>query len=332
MSVDLRCRYLGLSLRNPLVVAASPLTTQMHMLQRLEDAGAAAAVMGSLFAEQIDFERAQYPGAAWFGTLSQSAPGWAHDLDNYNSGVDSYLQRIAAAKEAVQIPIIGSLNATGYGDWVDCARLIQQVGADALELNIYFVPTDPELSSDEVEDRYIELVAAVRSQITIPLAVKIGPYFSSLPHMARRLAAAGADGLVLFNRFLQPDIDLEQLAVTPKLVLSSRDELRLPLRWIGILHGQIDLSLAASTGVHTGDDVLKLLLAGADVTMLASALIQHGPGYLSTVLDQVTNWLDRRGCTSVEQIQGLLSQHRCTNPGEFERANYAQALAAFATS
>jgi dihydroorotate dehydrogenase (fumarate) len=331
MNADLRCSYLGLTLRNPLVVAASPLTNQTYRLRQLEDAGAAAAVLGSLFAEQVDFERALFPSAPWRGEPLHEPPAWAHDLNDYNAGVDSYLQRIAAAKAAVQMPIIASINATQWGDWVDYARLIQQVGADALELNIYFVPTSMELSGDEVEDRYIELVAAVRSQVTIPLAVKIGPYFSSLPHMARRLAEAGADGLVLFNRFLQPDINLERLEVAPQLELSRAEELRLPLRWIGILYGQIEISMAASTGLQSGADVAKLLLAGADVTMLASVLLRHGPSYLGVILAQLTDWLDRQGCASIEQIQGLLSRHRCSTPGDFERADYAQALLRFTT-
>jgi dihydroorotate dehydrogenase (fumarate) len=243
MNVDLHTTYLGLSLRNPLVVAACPLTAEVQMLQRLEEAGAAAAVTGSLFAEQIEFDRAEYCGTAWYGAVAQSPPGWAYALSEYNTGPDGYLRHIAAAKRAVRMPIIGSLNATACGDWIAFARLIQEAGADALELNIYLVPSDPELSGDEIEDHYVELVAAVRSQISIPLAVKIGPYFSSLPHIARRLLGAGADGLVLFNRFLQPDIDLRTLEVASKLVLrhltnyvfrcagSESCEGKPPLRW-----------------------------------------------------------------------------------------------------
>jgi dihydroorotate dehydrogenase (fumarate) len=329
MCADLKTTYLGLALRNPLVVAACPLTGHLQMLKRLEDAGAAAAVLGSLFAEQIDFERAEYCGVAWGGAVAQSPPAWAYGLNDYNSGPDSYLRHITAAKSALSMPIIGSLNASRGGDWFDFARLMEQAGADAVELNIYFVPTDPHLSGDEVEDRYVEIVAAVRSQISIPLAVKIGPYFSSLPHMASRLVAAGADGLVLFNRFLQPEIDLATMEVASKLALSTPDELRLPLRWIGILSGQLPASLAASTGIHTADDIVKLILAGADVTMTASALIEHGPAYLTTLLDGLTGWLAQRGSSSVADIRGLLSQHRCAHPGAFERANYARALADF---
>jgi dihydroorotate dehydrogenase (fumarate) len=332
MSVDLRTEYLGLTLSNPLVVAACPLTAEVQMLQRLEEAGAAAAVTGSLFAEQIEFDRAEYCGTAWFGAVAQSPPHWAYALSEYNSGPDGYLRHIAAAKRAVRMPIIGSLNATACGDWIVFSRLIEEAGADALELNVYLVPSDAEISGDEIEDRYVELVAAVRSQISIPLAVKIGPYFSSLPHMARRLVEAGADGLVLFNRFLQPDIDLCTLEVAPRLVLSSSDELRLPLRWIGILHNQLPASLAASTGLHTADDVMKLVLAGADVTMLASALIQRGPAYLTTVLHELAQGLQHRGFMSLDHVRGLASKERCSNPAAYERANYAKALATISGS
>ena len=226
MGVDLRTAYLGLDLRNPFVVGASPLTAETQMLKRLEDAGAAAAVMGSLYAEQIDFDRADYAGQSWYGASGHTPPAWAYALSEYNSGPDSFLRGISTAKRAVRMPIFASLNATHCGDWVAFARLIQEAGADALELNIYFVPSDVELSGDEVEDRYVELVAAVRSQISIPLAVKIGPYFSSLPHMARRLITAGADGLVLFNRFYQPDIDIKSITTVPGCACRPRTRFR----------------------------------------------------------------------------------------------------------
>jgi dihydroorotate dehydrogenase (fumarate) len=329
MSVQLRTTYLGLELANPLVLAASPLGGEVQMLERLENAGAGAAVLGSLFAEQIDSDREQFCGTAWFGSVAQSPPAWAGGLSEYNAGPESYLRHITAAKAAVSIPIIASLNASSMGNWMDFARLIQDAGADALELNIYFVPVDPNMSGSEIEDRYVEIVAAVRSQISIPLAVKIGPYFSSLPHMAQRLVAAGANGLVLFNRFLQPDIDLHSLKVDSRLVLSSQDELRLPLRWMGILRGQLAVSLAASTGIHTAEDALKMILAGADVTMLATALLKHGPRYLTTLLDELRGWLEARGYSSLDEVRGALSQHRCSAPGVFERANYATALVGF---
>jgi dihydroorotate dehydrogenase (fumarate) len=229
----------------------------------------------------------------------------------------------------VTIPVIGSLNGTSRGGWVRYAKLIQEAGADALELNIYVVATDPRQTSADVEARYIDLVAAVRASVSIPLAVKIGPFFSSLPNMAGRLVEAKADGLVLFNRFLQPDIDLETLMVAPNLVLSTSDELRLPLRWIAILRGQLDVSIAATTGVHTAPDVLKLLLAGADVTMLASALFRHGADHIRTLLDGIRSWLEEKEYVSVAQMKGSLSQKNCPDPGALERANYVKTLVNF---
>jgi dihydroorotate dehydrogenase (fumarate) len=330
MSVDLQTRYLGLELKNPLVVSACPLTGQVETLCRLEEAGAAAVVLPSLFEEQIvhdqmeSFEYYEDPANSFREALT-----YFPELETYNPGPDSYLRSIEAAKAAVTIPVIGSLNGTSRGGWIRYARMIQEAGADALELNIYLVATDPEHTAADVEARYLELVQAVRETVSIPMAVKIGPFFSSLPHMARRLKAAGAGGLVLFNRFLQPDIDLETLAVTPHLVLSTSDELRLPLRWIAILRGQLDLSLAATTGVHTPADVLKLLLAGADVTMTASSLYKHGPGHIRTLLDGLRAWLEEKEYTSVEQMKGSVSQANSRDPEAFERANYVKTLTNF---
>ncbi|MGD9645167.1 MAG: dihydroorotate dehydrogenase-like protein [Pirellulales bacterium] len=324
MTVDLTTEYLGLTLRNPLVVAASPLSGQSHNLQRLEEAGAAAVVLGSLFAEQLQ-------SAASEGSSAADATNFAvrpvvADLDDYNSGPDSYLRYIAIAKKEVTIPIIGSLNGSSRGQWVRFARLIEEAGADALEVNIYFVPTDDHASSQQVEERYLEIVAAIREQIAIPLAIKIGPFFTSLPDMARRLIEAGADGLVIFNRYLQPDINLDTLEIAPQLVLSSRDELRLALRWIGILSGQVSVSLAGTGGVHLAEDVLKVLLAGADVAMLASALIQHGPAHLTTLVEGTERWLDQKGYQSIAQIKGLVSHPRCADQSAYERANYTRMI------
>lgn len=326
MPLDLSTRYLGLSLPNPLVVSACPLTNESHVVERLAQEGAAAVVLSSLFEEQIEVDAEE--------TLGRH-PGpeerllYIPHLDDYNAGVDAYLGHVENLKKAVPIPVIASLNGTRLGPWHRFARLLEQAGADALELNIYFVPTNPDVSGAQIEEQYLELVAAVRTAVKIPLAVKLGPYFTSLPHMARQLVALGVDGLVLFNRFLQPDIDLEARQVAPKLGLSSRDELRLPLRWIGILREQVPVSLAATTGVHTGEDVLKLLMAGADATMMASALIQHGPAYVGTVLAELRSWMTRLGIESVAAIKGSLSQQKCADPGAFERANYLTALAAF---
>ena len=330
MGVDLRTRYLGLELKNPLVVSACPLSGKVDMLRRLEAAGAAAAVLPSLFEEQIVHDQMQ--AYEYYEDPSNShgeALSYFPEVVAYNSGPDPYLRLIEEARKAVSIPIIGSLNGTSRGGWVRHAELIQEAGADALELNIYFVAIDPQQTSADVEARYLDLVEAVRESISIPLAVKIGPYFTSLPNMAWRLMGAGVDGLVLFNRFLQPDIDLETLTVAPNLVLSTSDELRLPLRWIAILRGFTDLSLAATTGVHTSRDVLKLLLAGADVTMTASALFKHGPEHLGIMLEGVRTWLEEREYTSVEQMKGSLSQKNCPNPEAFERANYIKTLTNF---
>jgi dihydroorotate dehydrogenase (fumarate) len=330
MSVDLRTRYLGLELKNPLVVSACPMTANVETLCRLEEAGAAAAVMPSLFEEQIVHDQIEFfeyyedPANSFREALT-----YFPELESYDPGPDSYLRGIEAAKAAATIPVIGSLNGTSKGGWIRYARMIQEAGADALELNIYLVATDPEHTAADVEAQYLELVQAVRESVSIPMAVKIGPFFSSLPNLARRLEVAGANGLVLFNRFLQPDIDLETLAVRPNLVLSTSDELRLPLRWIAILRGQLGLSLAASSGVHTPQDVLKLLLAGADVTMTASALYQNGPEYIRTLLDGVQTWLVEKEYTSVAQMKGSVSQANCRDPEGFERANYVKTLTNF---
>lgn len=332
MSIDLSTNYLGLKLRNPLVIAACPLTMELHSLQRLEDAGAAAAVMASLFEEQIESEwsspRSHTPDEHCSSAVDLVAHG---ELFNYNSGPDAYLRHITTAKHQLSIPIIGSLNGTSpRSGWVRFAKLIEQAGADALELNVYFVPTRPDQLAEVIERRYLDLVAAVRAEISIPLAVKIGPFFSSLPNMVQRLVEAGANGIVMFNRFMQPDIDLDTLKVTPNLVLSSRDELRLPLRWIAILRGQTEASLAATSGIHFAEDMIKLLLAGADVGMLASALIRNGPDHLATMLAELSHWLDTRGFTSVEEIKGLLSQGRGPEASAVERVGYMRTVMSLA--
>lgn len=328
MNVDLSTSYLGLRLRNPVVISACPITMELYALQRLEEAGAAAAVMASLFEEQIESEwsapRSLLPEDCAASATDLVAHG---ELYNYNSGPDAYLRHISAAKRALSIPVIGSLNGTSpRGGWVRFARLVEEAGADALELNVYFVPTHPDQPADVIERRYIDLVKAIRAEISIPLSVKIGPFFSSLPNMAKRLVEAGANGLVLFNRFLQPDIDLDTLEVAPNLVLSSRDELRLPLRWIAILRGQLQCSLAATSGIHFAEDMIKLLLAGADVGMLASAIIRNGPDHLATMLAELHYWLDQRGFGSVDKIKGLLSQARGPDASAFERVHYMRTV------
>jgi dihydroorotate dehydrogenase (fumarate) len=330
VTVDLRTRYLGIELRNPIVPSASPIGQRIETLRAVQDAGAAAIVLPSLFEEQIEHEELQVHGVLEAFTESYpEALTYLPDIGDYNTGVEPYLKHVEDAKRDLEIPVIASLNGIGLGNWVSYAKRMQEAGADAVELNVYFIAADPDQTGDEVEERYVKLVEAVRGEITIPLAVKIGPFFSSVGHMAHRLVAAGADGLVLFNRFMQPDIDLETLTVDPTLHLSSSDELLLPLRWIGILHGRVHASLAATTGIHTADDAVKMLLVGADVVMLASALLRQGPRHIETVLDGITSWLADRGYESIEQLRGSMSQANVPNPVAFARANYAQLVTSF---
>jgi dihydroorotate dehydrogenase (fumarate) len=327
MSADLRTTYLGLELANPLVPSASTLSSRIDTLKRLEAAGAAAVVMQSLFEEQIEHEEVQTHRVLEVGVESfAEAASFFPELEEYNTGPDEYLRHLEACKRELEIPVIGSLNGVSDGGWVRYAKLIQDAGADALELNVYFIAADPDESGFQVERRYLDLVRSVRDSISIPLAVKVGPYFSSMANMADRLVEAGADGLVVFNRFVQPDIDLETLQVEPSLHLSTSQELLLGLRWIAILHGRVWTSLAATTGVHTAEDALKLLLAGADVTMMASALFRNGPEHISVVLDGIATWLDDHGYASVEQMKGSVSQRNVEDPIAFARSNYMQML------
>jgi dihydroorotate dehydrogenase (fumarate) len=330
MSVDLRSRYLGLELNNPIVAAASPMTGSIDRLKRLEDAGVAAVVLPSLFEEQIEHEEMATYNLMLAGTeLSPEAHGFFPEMQDYKTGPDNYLKMIGEAKRALSVPVIPSLNGHTPGGWTQIARQLEQAGADAIELNIYFLATDLEDTSTEIEKRYTDLVASVRSIVTIPLAVKVSPYFSAMANMASRLTDAGASGLVLFNRFLQPDILLDELEVSPRLVLSTSDELRLALRWIAILRGRVRASLAATGGAHTRDDVLKLLLAGADCIMLASSLLRKGPKLVATLVSSVEQWMAEREYVSVEQMKGSLSQHACPDPAAFERANYMKALTSY---
>jgi dihydroorotate dehydrogenase (fumarate) len=334
MSIDLRTMYLGLELKNPLVASASPLTGHLDVLRRIEEAGVAAVVMPSLFEEQLVREelavrRLIESGKDEFEQILSEF----FELDRYNTGPANYLGQIKQAKKTLAIPVIGSLNGGGTVSWARHARLLQEAGADAVELNIYFVPTDAEMTGLQVEQHYLEIAAAVRRVLTIPLAVKLGPFFSSLPNMARRLVTeVGVDGLVLFNRYLQPDITIESLEVNPRLLLSSSAELSLPLRWIGILRPQLSASLAASSGVETADDVFKLLLVGADAAMTASALLRHGPAYVRILLDGLRARLEEKGYGSVAEIKGILSQRTCPDPSAFERANYIKQIATSAGS
>lgn len=331
MTVDLSTTYLGLQLKNPLVASASPLTGNLDSLRQLEDAGASAAVWPSIFEEQIEHEEEEIGRLYDTGTgsFAESLGSFLPAMEDYRIGPEAYLTQIEEAKKSISIPIIGSLNGSSKGGWIRYAKMIQEAGADALELNIYFVPTDPEMTSDVVEDRYVELVAGVKESLSIPLAVKIGPFFSGLPQFAAKLEEAGAQGLVLFNRFLEPDVDLEDLQFRPNLHLSTRNELRLPLRWIAILRDQLNGSLAATSGVHFTEDVIKALLVGADVVMMASVLLQRGPGYLKQMLEELENWLKEKEYESVEQLKGSMSRIHCSDPSELERANYMKALISY---
>jgi dihydroorotate dehydrogenase (fumarate) len=333
MSVDLRTRYLGLELEHPIVASASPITGSIDSLKRLQDAGVAAVVLPSLFEEQIEHEEMATHNLMLQGAeLSPEAHGFFPEMENYRTGPDQYLALIADAKKSLSVPVIASLNGYTPGGWTGIARLFEDAGADAIELNVYFLATSVDDTSAAVEQRYVELVASVTQQVRIPVAVKVAPYFSAMASMAHRLTTAGAAGLVLFNRFLQPDIDLEELEVSPHLVLSTSDELRLALRWIAILRGRVDASLAATGGAHTADDVLKLLLAGADCVMLASSLLTKGPSHVGTLVRGVQSWMTERDYSSVAQMKGSLSQQSCPDPGAFERANYMKALKSYTSA
>ena len=322
--------YLGLTLKNPLVVSASPLSKKVATARFLEECGAAAIVMYSLFEEQITHESHELDHYLERGTHSYAeALSYFPDLDHYNLGPEQYLEHLQRVKEAVNIPVIGSLNGISSGGWVEYAHKIEQAGADALELNIYYLPTDPNLSSAELEESYIRLVADVRDAVRIPLALKLSPFFTALPNMALRFVEAGADGLVLFNRFYQPDLDLEKLEVVPNLELSTSHDLRLPLRWIALLYGHIPTDFALTGGVHCAQDVLKAMMAGANVAMLASELLVHGSPRLRAILKDIEQWMEEHEYESIAQMRGSMSQKSVAEPAAFERANYMKALSTF---
>ncbi len=317
MSISLRTKYLGLDLKNPLVASAGPLTGRIDTLMKLEEAGVAAVVLPSLFEEQITREEVEIALLYDFNNEGfAEAQSYLPEMENYHTGPDTYLRLVRQAKQSLTIPVIGSLNGTSNGGWIHYGKMIEEAGADALELNIYYLATDPDTTALQVENQYLELVSGLRGAVSIPLAVKIGPFFSSMANMAKKLFNTGADGLVLFNRFLQPDIDLESLAVEPRLVLSSSDELRLPLRWIAILRSYFEQSLAATSGVHAPEDVIKLLLAGADVAMTTSALLKPGPGLISDLLVGLRTWLEEKEYVSVEQMKGSMSQRNSPDPAD----------------
>ena len=331
MTVDLRTNYLGLSLSHPVVPSASPLTADVDHLLRLAEAGAAAVVLPSLFEEQVEHEAmAMYHGTEWAsGSFAEAIDGYFPEMNDYNTGPDSYLALIRAAKAELSIPVIASLNGTTRGGWTLYGRVLADEGIDALELNIYQVAADASVSGNEIESRYLGLVESVRRVVDVPLAVKVGPFFSSMAHMAQRFVSAGADGLALFNRFYQPDIDLDRLEVVPNLVLSTPAELRLVLRWIAILHGRVGCSLAATTGVDGPEEATKLILVGADVVMMASALLRHGPERLRLTVDGLRSWLVEHEYESLAQAKGSLSQKSVADPATYERANYMRTLVSY---
>jgi dihydroorotate dehydrogenase (fumarate) len=324
--MDLTTRYLGLTLKSPIVASAGPLTGKVANIRQLEDLGAGAVVLPSLFEEQIQqeqqlVERLATAGADSYGEALTYFPA----PESYDIGPAAYLETIHQASQAVDIPVVASLNGITSEGWVQYGRQMEQAGADAIELNIYFIPTASNLTGREVEDRYISVLQAVKRTVKIPVAVKLSPYFSAIGHVAAQLAEAGADGLVLFNRFYQPDIDLIELKMMPNLDLSTRAEIRLPLLWIGVLSGRLKASLAASTGVETSDEVIKYLLAGADAVMTTSALLKHGIGYMKLLVGDLTSWLAARDVT-LDSIRGRMSQLQTSDKHAFVRANYIKIL------
>lgn len=326
--VDLSTRYLGLTLKNPLVASASPLSRSLDTARRLEDQGVGAIVMYSLFEEQINHEKHELDHFLAHGAESYAeALSYFPEPAEYNNlDAEEYLEQLHALKQSLSTPVIASLNGVSAGGWMKFAQQMQQAGADAIELNIFYIPADIGISSADVEAMYEQDVRTVRTCVDIPLAIKLSPYFSSFGAMARRLSAAGANGLTLFNRFYQPDIDLETLEVTPHLQLSTPFENRLPLQWIAILYGRLPLSLAATSGIHSWQDALKLLLVGADVTMMASALLQNGPEHVAATLREMRRWLEEHEYESVEQLKGSMSYQHVAEPAAFERANYMRML------
>jgi dihydroorotate dehydrogenase (fumarate) len=319
----------------PPLISASPLTENVENLKRMESAGAAAIVMHSLFEEQITLESHELDRHLSQGEESYAeALSYFPDMVSYNLGPEGYLEHIRMAKATVRIPVIGSLNGVSTGtwtNWADYAQKIEAAGADALELNLYFIPTDPQMSGEQLEQLYLDLVQAVKGRLRIPLAVKVGPYFSSTIHMARRLEQAGADGLVLFNRFYQPDFDLERLVVVPRLSLSASCELLLRLHWVAILFPHLKADLAVTGGVHTAEDALKAMMAGARVAMMTSALLRHGIDHLAKVLADLSLWMEQHEYESIRQMQGSMSYRAVAEPAAFERANYLRVLSSYAT-
>ncbi|MBI5464932.1 MAG: dihydroorotate dehydrogenase-like protein [Ignavibacteriales bacterium] len=325
--MDLTTTYLGKQLKNPIVASASPLSKSIGNMKRLEDAGASAIVMYSLFEEQIEHEAAELDHYLQYGTQSfAEALTYFPEAAEYNLEPDNYLNLVSKAKAELDIPIIPSLNGVSTGGWIKYAKKLEEAGADALELNVYYIPTDSLVSPEDVENRYLEILTAVKSTVSLPVAVKLSPYFTSMSNMAHQLVKAGADGLVLFNRFYQPDIDINELEVRPGVTLSDSSANRLPMRWIAILPGRPKASLAATSGIHTADDILKMMMAGADATMMCSAFLKKGPEYINTLLIDLERWMAEHEYSSIEQMKGSMSHKSVSDPAAFERANYMKAL------
>jgi dihydroorotate dehydrogenase (fumarate) len=331
--MDLSTTYLGLKLRTPLVPAASPLSEELETIKQMEDSGAPAVVLYSLFEEQLRQERAELVHHLEHGTYSTpEALTYFPEPSEFRLGPEEYLKHISQAKAAVNIPIIASLNGSSVGGWTEYAKAIQEAGADALELNIYYIPTDLNLTSAQVEQNYLDILKAVKSSVTIPVAVKLSPFFTNFANMANRLDQAGANALVLFNRFYQPDIELESLEVKPNILLSTPMAMRVPLRWIALLFGKVKANLAATSGIHRASDVLKMLMAGADITMLCSTLIRHGVRQIGVIERDLLAWMEEHEYDSVAQLKGSLSQKNCADPSAFERAQYMRAISRFPNS
>ena len=328
---DLTTTYLGLNLKNPLVASASPLCEHLDNIKRMEDAGAGAVVLHSLFEEQISFESQHLNQFLTYGTESfAESLSYFPDLGNYKLGPDGYLDHVRRAKAAVGIPVIGSLNGVSTGGWIRYAKMIQEAGADALELNVYYIPTDPEMTSTQVEQMYLDLVRDVKATLKIPVAVKLGHAFTAIANLVRRLDQAGADGLVLFNRFYQPDFDLENLEAAPRLTLSNSYELLLRIHWVAILYGRIKADLAITGGVHTAEDVLKAMMSGARVAMTTSALLKNGIGHLAKVRSDLLAWMEEHEYASIREMQGSMSYRSVAEPAAFERGNYMKVLSSYA--
>ncbi len=328
--IDLKTKYLGLQLKNPIVPSASPLSRSLDRIKHLEDAGASAVVMYSLFEEEIAHESAELNHYLHYGTESNpEAITYMPSAAEYNLEPDAYVELLRKAKSALAIPVIPSLNGITPGGWIKYAKHFEEAGADAMELNVYYIPTDQKLTSQEVEDRYVDILAAVKESVKIPIAVKLSPYFSSLPNLAARLVKAGASGLVLFNRFYQPDIDLNELEVVPGVILSDSNANRVAMRWIAIFRGRLEADLAATSGIHTAEDVIKMIMAGADITMMCSALLQNGPEHIEKTISGMLSWMEEHEYDSVAQMKGSMSQKSVADPAAFERANYVKALNRF---